>query len=317
MSNEAELKQIDGLWFSNDALIILRAEESIFRVQKSILAARSPVFRGMFEFPQPVADGDEMMDGSPVVRLHDSAADVEPFLRAIFDSSYFMPPPAEVEFCAVLGILRLGHKYDVDYLFKRALLHLERVYPTTLEESLSIGGKLPNYENAMMKHDLLAVPILHETGATWLLPYAYYNVGSLGPDDMISVGAPWEALPQDMKATCMLLQGAHQRATRRINTFLGDPSTCPDRGECNSVKLAYLGTFMAQGSAHDWLPDAPFAEWIPPRWRELKKELCRDCFKVAQTTHDAAEAEIWDELPKNCGLGSWEVVLERRKATLA
>jgi hypothetical protein len=90
------MNHVDGLWFSNDTLVVLRAGDSLFRIPRSILAARSPVFRAMFEFPQPPpcgdgmadSDGDEMMDGSPVVRLHDSPTQVEPFLRAIFDSRY-------------------------------------------------------------------------------------------------------------------------------------------------------------------------------------------------------------------------------------
>jgi hypothetical protein len=85
MEDQESLHQVDGLWFSNDTLVI-RAENSIFRVSKSILAARSSVFEAMFEFPQSTSDGDRMMDGSQVVRLHDSAAEVESFLRAIFDS---------------------------------------------------------------------------------------------------------------------------------------------------------------------------------------------------------------------------------------
>ncbi|KAJ7112500.1 hypothetical protein C8R44DRAFT_797432, partial [Mycena epipterygia] len=48
MSTGGTLTQIDGLWFSSDALI-LRAENSIFRVTKSILVARSPVFQSMFD----------------------------------------------------------------------------------------------------------------------------------------------------------------------------------------------------------------------------------------------------------------------------
>ncbi|KAJ6563912.1 hypothetical protein B0H19DRAFT_942406 [Mycena capillaripes] len=85
MDDQDSLRQVDGLWFSNDTLV-LRAENSIFRVSKSMLAARSSVFETMFEFPQSTSDGDQVMDGSPVVHLHDSAIEVEAFLRAIFDS---------------------------------------------------------------------------------------------------------------------------------------------------------------------------------------------------------------------------------------
>ncbi|KAJ6556392.1 hypothetical protein B0H19DRAFT_1152487 [Mycena capillaripes] len=83
------LKKVDGLWLSDDGVVVLCAEECIFRVPKSILAARSPIFRAMLEFPQPAdtaIEADEMIDGSPVVHIPDSATDVECFLRAIFDS---------------------------------------------------------------------------------------------------------------------------------------------------------------------------------------------------------------------------------------
>ncbi|KAJ7112488.1 hypothetical protein C8R44DRAFT_711013 [Mycena epipterygia] len=180
-------RQVDGLWFSNDTLV-LRAEDSIFCVSQSILAARSPVFQSMFEFPQPISDGDEIMDGSPVVHLHDSAAEVEPFLRAIFDSSYFMPPPAAMNFHAILGILRLSHKYDVDYLYKRALLHLETVYPVDVAKYPLIDSNTLNYQAGVIALDLIAIPILQQVGATWLLPYAFYSLATYPAQRLLAAG---------------------------------------------------------------------------------------------------------------------------------
>ncbi|KAJ6452331.1 hypothetical protein C8R47DRAFT_288782 [Mycena vitilis] len=89
-----------------------------------------------------------------------------------------MPPQASVEFEAVLGILRLAHKYDVVYLFKRALCHLEAVYPVQLTQVRDSNGGNVAYDSALADLDLVAVPILHEVGAVWLLPYAYYNLAS-------------------------------------------------------------------------------------------------------------------------------------------
>jgi hypothetical protein len=48
----------------------------------------------MFEFPRPTSnademvDGDEVIEGSRVIRLHDSATEVEAFLRATLDTRY-------------------------------------------------------------------------------------------------------------------------------------------------------------------------------------------------------------------------------------
>ncbi|KAJ7457722.1 hypothetical protein FB451DRAFT_1097886 [Mycena latifolia] len=121
---ESEHIRVQDLWFSNDTLII-KARQKIFRVSKSVLAARSAVFRDMVAFSQPADSSDvELVDASPVVSqaLHDSADDVEVFLRAIFDSSYFMPPPETVSLQVVLS-----HKYDVEYLHRRALKHLASI----------------------------------------------------------------------------------------------------------------------------------------------------------------------------------------------
>ncbi|KAJ6457573.1 hypothetical protein DFH09DRAFT_1349558 [Mycena vulgaris] len=35
-----------------------------------------------------------------------------------------MPPPERSDIHVVLGIVRLAHKYDMEYLFRRALQHL-------------------------------------------------------------------------------------------------------------------------------------------------------------------------------------------------
>ncbi|KAJ7747131.1 hypothetical protein DFH07DRAFT_722938, partial [Mycena maculata] len=106
----------------------------LFRVSKSILTARSSVFADMASFPQSEGNSKDMVDGSFVVRLDDSAADVDVFLRAIFDSNYFMPPPALVSMPLALGVLRLAHRYNVDYLFRRALQHLATECPSDLFE---------------------------------------------------------------------------------------------------------------------------------------------------------------------------------------
>ncbi|KAJ7729829.1 hypothetical protein DFH07DRAFT_703847, partial [Mycena maculata] len=122
--------------------IVLQAGDRIFRVAGSlagsILAARSTVFQDMLSIPQP--ESQPLIVGCPIVVLHDSP-DAEYFLRAVFDSdlslscsfhasfspilaSFFERPPARTTFAILSGVLRLGIKYDVAYLRRRALLHL-------------------------------------------------------------------------------------------------------------------------------------------------------------------------------------------------
>ncbi|KAJ7182426.1 hypothetical protein C8R43DRAFT_1054359 [Mycena crocata] len=317
MSSDTEMEQAPDLWFFDDGVIVLRAEKRIFRIQKAILAARSPVFRAMFEFPQPATGGDEMMDGNAVVRLHDSPEEVEAFLRAIFDSSYFMPPPAQIDFYAVLGILRLAHKYDVDYLFKRALSHLEMVYPTKLAKVWEIHLNGMGYDTTKLAFDLGALLVLHETEATWLIPYVYYNIATFDSDALPDAGKRWDNLPAEMKRLCAVAHGYQLQATRRINAFLSHPSTCTRRDSCNSCKLECLEAFMTGGSIQGLLPQDPFSEWGSVEWKELKGALCHECFTLARKEYDGILAQIWNELPKNCGMEEgWHVLLEKRRAAL-
>lgn len=79
-----ETTRTEDLWF-HDGNLILRAENTIFRVYGGFLAARSSVFRDMFSFPPP-EEGNAKMDGCHMITLYDSAKDLAYFLRAIFDS---------------------------------------------------------------------------------------------------------------------------------------------------------------------------------------------------------------------------------------
>ncbi|KAJ7776964.1 hypothetical protein DFH07DRAFT_1056603 [Mycena maculata] len=128
-----KLQRVEDLWFP-DADLILRAENSPFRVHSSILGARSSVFRDMVAFPQPTNAEGDIIDGVPVVRLHDSALETEIF-GVDSSSKFFHAPSISRDFSAVIGVMRLAHKYDVQYLFRRALCDLEATYPMEFSRS--------------------------------------------------------------------------------------------------------------------------------------------------------------------------------------
>ncbi|KAK7012786.1 hypothetical protein R3P38DRAFT_3585217 [Favolaschia claudopus] len=174
MSTDDPPQRADRLWFTPD-VVIIRAQSRVFQVFTAILKQKSSVFADMFTMPQPPPADSETMDGVPVVTVHDEPAQMEVFLRAIFDSEFFMPPPAETRIGDTLGILRLAHKYDVPYLRRRALQHLDCIYPTDL---LGYDSKVePTLDRDVPLADrLLSVGIAKEVDALWLLPAAYYDM---------------------------------------------------------------------------------------------------------------------------------------------
>ncbi|KAK2462900.1 hypothetical protein APHAL10511_005098 [Amanita phalloides] len=114
--------RVQDLWFE-DGGVVVQAESCLYRVSRGILAARSSIFKGVFHScaASTTGEGLEMMDGVPFLRLPDAERDVTHFFKAIFDSSYFAPYPGKTSFSIVASVLRLSHKYNVNFLQKRAL----------------------------------------------------------------------------------------------------------------------------------------------------------------------------------------------------
>jgi hypothetical protein len=73
------------LWFE-DGTVVIQAGNSLYRVFRGILAARSPVFRDMFQLPQP--PDCPLFEGCPVVQIWDSPTELTALLRAIFEPEF-------------------------------------------------------------------------------------------------------------------------------------------------------------------------------------------------------------------------------------
>ena len=111
------LKKAPGLWHE-EGTVVLRAENTIYRLFPSILASHSPVFQHLFSVPQPSTP--DTYDGVPLIVMQDSASDLTALLQAIFtpqSSHIFMPGPIhKFPVGRLVGILKLSTKYQIDHL---------------------------------------------------------------------------------------------------------------------------------------------------------------------------------------------------------
>ncbi|KAJ7689796.1 hypothetical protein B0H17DRAFT_602129 [Mycena rosella] len=155
--------RVEELWFSDGSLVV-QADQSLFRIYSGILAAHSAVFKDMLAFPQP--PDAETIEGCPVVRLPDSSRDVTAFFKAIFDSSFFESYPSDTDFNTTISILRLSHKYTVEYLQRRALGHLSPLYPTTFAAYCQHTSASGFEELNLDEHHVAAIQIAQEVNAT-------------------------------------------------------------------------------------------------------------------------------------------------------
>ncbi|KAJ6589276.1 hypothetical protein B0H19DRAFT_1103482 [Mycena capillaripes] len=279
--------RVDDLWFPTDTIVI-RAENRMFRVSGGILAARSTVFRDMVAFPQPeVGDIDsEHIDGCHVVRLHDSADDVEVFLRAIYDSSYFMPAPASIDLTVVLGILRLSHKYDVEYLCRRALDHLavDGWYLATYD-----GTEANHLHYILSKSPINALSVIvaaSEVGAQWILPSAYYHASTFDPDDLL----PFCQGKMEKHVQKCLAAHQHLLRAQALSKFLEGLAEKP-----------WFTVFSTLEKDLDALE---------------QQRMCTHCLTLAKSRQKAAASRFWDELPRIFGLPPWDKLRAMKRAAM-
>ncbi|KAJ7448948.1 hypothetical protein FB451DRAFT_1288199 [Mycena latifolia] len=307
--------RVDGLWFP-DGTLVIRAECKIFRVAKSVLAARSSVFRDMVAFPQ--GEDAEIIDGSSVV-LHDSATDVEVFLRAIFDSSYFMPAPEPIGIGAVLGILRLSHKYDVQYLYRRALGHLEPSFyfsSVTAFRSAAPEHLLYPPENGMsihLHHFLSVTKAATEVGAAWLLPVAYYRASHYEYDDLVAA-IPLGTDRDVQKCIKAGLTLSREHATLMTFLMADSPEGCTNLSGCNIFRLRALEIYFEGSYGLDL---DPLRKWRTAAWDVLSRAgMCGPCIQSCKDTHANNLQYLWARLPSMFDLPDWEELAALKTAAM-
>jgi hypothetical protein len=88
--DDSEPAQIcQELWLDGGNLVI-RVEDTLFKVFAALLAIASPIFKDMFGVPQPAGSDLETYEGVPFVRLPDRAFDVTLFLKALTYPGYVL-----------------------------------------------------------------------------------------------------------------------------------------------------------------------------------------------------------------------------------
>ncbi|KAJ6509142.1 hypothetical protein C8R47DRAFT_10947 [Mycena vitilis] len=315
MDVDAQRQRVQELWFE-DGNLVIQAGNSLYRVFRGILAARSPVFADMHSLPQPI--DSELVEGCPVVHLHDAPTEVTAFLKAIFEPEFFMPFPAATDFDTICGCLRLSHKYGVEYLRRRALVHLSSRHPSALSDfdvlinsmALSTSWKRPEIRS----YAILLIQVCREVDALWIIPYGFYVLayyfGQLASE--IFHGTVYKDLSVSLSAADQpsflrgyLIQRDH--AKDEVLRFLLSPvkiQGCTDVVRCLQERVAAFNAVSGNHS-EPGQATAPLHIWSASEWGLLRK-ACPTCLESLKTTFQEARQAFWDKLPEIYGLPPWE-----------
>ena len=289
----------------------------------------------------------------------DEPQEVTYFLRAIYDSryvvvpsylkhvytqtqlvpnkSFFEPPPTLTNIQTIAGILRLSTKYDVEYLRRRALKHLDALYPSSLEafDKRQDTRTTPWRDNTAFYVASLA----RELGLEWLMPPVLYCVCSCPAGDIVD-GYIWNdhldqediddakdgegkeeekgkekenkekwkkriKLDKEDRGRCVrALIDLGNREKRDLLCFLTVDRVlgCEMPDECRKGRVEMLR--MVDGS-RDYLD--PLGA-MDTRWGWYAKCVCKVCAEEGRRAHDEERGRFWDALPRIFGLKNWDVL---------
>ncbi|KAF7292592.1 BTB domain-containing protein [Mycena indigotica] len=300
----------DELWFT-DGTLVIKAGDSLFRVYGGLLAKASPVFESMLEFPQP--EGDELVEGCPVVELQDTAEETRCFLKALLDYRFFLPPPQRTHWRTLCGVLRLSKKYDVEELSMRALEHLATAFVMELDE---YPGN-PTFDIDCMGLTAL-ITLGRQLSIHWFLPTAYYQLCSIAQvADIVSgvqQGTECLELPMSDKVICAReYVNMRLSAGSQISDFLWEPAKIPGCrqpsrcGESRTCLRRQVESWRLKGTF-------PLTLWECTDW--IRLAVCDTCLAALKLTHADALRDFWRGLPERFELESWGALNKQRSADL-
>ncbi|KAJ7249906.1 hypothetical protein C8J57DRAFT_1723743 [Mycena rebaudengoi] len=305
------------LWFPDGDLVV-QVEKISFRIYAKGLAESSTVFAAMLALPQPV-EGDTV-DGLPVVRLFDTDADAALLLKALFDkticSRFFQPPPARTGLLLVLDIMRMSNKYDAQKLFKRAVLHLEAVYCTSLSALLEAPHHSHmKYPKGLLAGHLSVLAAAEKFDARWILPCVYYEISCYPISDILDIGAAWDALPRTTRRDILWTHAQRLDRIRVMNQFMfadvwgcDSPQSCPyNKLDCAAILLGFIGC--------DGVID-PLRYWTEEERKSYRESVCEVCLEDFEKDIEKGREEVWNDLPEDFGFDGWTEVHKMREEVM-
>ncbi|KAJ7258995.1 hypothetical protein C8J57DRAFT_1185284 [Mycena rebaudengoi] len=298
-----------SLWF-DDGNIVLRAGNTIFKVYRGILAAKSGVFGTMFSLPPP--NPNDRLHGCPAIVLTDDPGQLEVFLQALFDPEFFVDrgPVAKLE--TVLAIFRISHKYFVGHLIAWCLEEIDRMYPVEVK-----SWDNRDHSRLRLSDHLSVIRFAREFHMPWLLPAAFlasFGAGievRSGADEplvcFISGAAESLMSPNDYlwlsRATANILGGSiYIMDGMRAAALTG----CPTIGACDHNRHRMLGEVP--------ICVDPMALFVSAdSWSGMRRVVCARCACELRVSWRDGRLMFWASLPLMFGLDRWDIVEQVRE----
>ncbi|KAF7365516.1 BTB domain-containing protein [Mycena venus] len=296
--------------------IILQVNDTLFRVNRDVLAKNSLTFRGMFDLPQP--SNETQIKGCPIVLLTgDSPKDVELLLGAFYDPFYHR---LKLQFDVLAASLRLGRKYEAPAFKQDAARRLHAEFPAIL----NVWDRRQVRERSNGLEMLRSTPglyidllnLAYENGVYTCVPALALRCLSLYTLSELFAGIEREngsraMLPDETKLTLARALEAIQLFQWHNLEWLreeGEPVPIEDHEFEQYDKCDYQRQMMCHLNVAPARVDITYLlePWEKVAGGKWVGALCEDCEKAAKVEHNAGRQRAWDQLPIFFGLPEWK-----------
>ncbi|VDC03441.1 unnamed protein product [Peniophora sp. CBMAI 1063] len=312
-----QFEQHDRLWFA-DGNVILRCEQTDFRVHRSLLATHSEVFRDMFTVGTPM---NQAYDDVPVVHLADDLKSLTTLLLFIYfhDEDYD-------NMTWVLDLLEISTKYIVPLPRDRCLAVIRRFFPDTLEKY----QEEPTYSRRY-SINLCSAARCHKLAtdnnlATCLPAIRCFCADIFAFHSSCEGYDPREEIqhcPSSLQVEIMawgraLLAAKRDILDKHIQEFLENSDRETDYHCADELAIAFLSykseDCVLNSNQHlryendlQLFPPTSFAVDLSKR----SGDVCGDCEADWKEKEMAGRIALWEELPKYTSLGTWQELRAR------
>lgn len=205
-----------------------------------------------------------------------------------------------------MAVLRMSHKYQVNALRKRALIHIFSIHPTTLREYEGLLSPPESPSSYTTITDLLV--LAREVSIEWILPVAFYRVCELAEEQSILKGNMGLQDKVAVMTACRMLEGT---AMTKVLDFLWPDGSCANK-RCSKSRFECRRTVEKKRVRLSYVaPRMPLEIWKAGDLDRL--DVCHVCLSSMKVAHQEAKQSLWDSLPTMFGLPEWSE-LEKMKA---
>ncbi|TBU21796.1 hypothetical protein BD311DRAFT_188914 [Dichomitus squalens] len=304
-----DLHQRDPEYWLEDGNLTIIAGNVEFRVYKGPLLTNSPVFEDMLSIPQP--DGTSGSQCTcrtkpAVVHVSDSPEDLRHIFRALLPGKTPRVAPEDLTLNAVSACVRLGHKYEIDYILQRCLDYLKKFFVMSFKTWARVDPPRPPAFEAI--HSIGVVNIARITSTDVLLPTALMGCCMLNSTELVNDftrenGTLEKLSPEDI-GRCFLVRANLMQANIMATLGVFEQTLfegCTRRDVCGPVSLKLFDELRNHERAVctlDWFKY--WSDYIDGR--DDDRKICARCYKMLQEREKEQHRGLWKKLPELMGV---------------